>query len=240
MRSDHRPFWLKRATAGLNEAWARHFLYPRFEQVGAGFRVTNPRYIDVQGPGVSLGRDVHMMATLDRNIRLTTFRHAGGVGRIEIGDFSIVLPGVRFASAVSIETGKNCMVANNAYLTDADWHDVYDRTEAPGAHAPVVLEDNVWIGDSAIVCKGVRIGENSVIGAGAVVARDIPKNTVAVGNPAVPVKTLDPSLIRRRREDLFLGQRSYDDYLRDFERWVLADNRLSTWLRAILWPTKEH
>lgn len=48
---------------------------------------------------------------------------------------------------------------------------------------PVVIGDNVWIGANVTVCPGVKIGENSVIGAGSVVTRDIPANCVAVGNP---------------------------------------------------------
>lgn len=240
MRSDHRPLWLKRLTAAYTQRWAEHFLCPRFDSVGSGFRVINPRCVDVQGVGVTLGRNVHIMATRDRYVRLTTFSHGGRSGRVEVGAYSIILPGVRLTSAASIRTGKNCMFAHNVYVTDADWHDLYDRTEAPGANAPVVLGDNVWLGDSAIVCKGVTIGDNSVVGAGAVVSRDVPPNTVVVGNPAVPVKTLDPSLIRRRREDLFSVNESCDDYFEDFERWVLRDNRFRTWLRAVLWPNRSH
>ena len=240
MRTDHRPFWLKRWTARYNDIWAAHFLCPQFDAVGPGLRITNPRCIDVQGAGVRLGRNVHMMATVDRFIRFTTFLQHGQFGQIDVGDCSIILPGVRMASACGIRIGRNCMFANNAYITDADWHDIYDRTEAPGANAPVVLQDNVWVGDSAIVCKGVTIGENSVVGAGAVVSRDVPPNCIVVGNPAVPVKQLDPSLIRRRREDLFSGEQSYEDYLEKFERWVLAPNTLRNWLRSILWPTREH
>jgi hypothetical protein len=131
------------------------------------------------------------------------------------------------------------MFATNSYVSDADWHDVYDRTAAPGSTEPVVLKDNVWIGDSAIVCKGVTIGENSVIGAGAIVTRDIPPNCVAVGNPAKVVKELDPERRIRTRETLFNGEQPYDDYIVSFERWVLAPNTFSAWLRAKLAPTKD-
>ena len=55
--------------------------------------------------------------------------------------------------------------------------------------APIVIGRNVWIGENARICKGVTIGDNCVIGAGAVVTKDIPANCVAVGNPARVVKT---------------------------------------------------
>ena len=65
----------------------------------------------------------------------------------------------------------------------------------PGGSAPIVLERGAWIGDSAIVCKGVRIGENSIVGAGAVVTKDVPPNVIVAGNPARVVKKLDPEKI---------------------------------------------
>ena len=54
---------------------------------------------------------------------------------------------------------------------------------------PVKIADNVWIGMNAIILKGVTIGENSVVAAGAVVTKSVPANTVVAGNPAVVVKT---------------------------------------------------
>ncbi|MES2476028.1 MAG: sugar O-acetyltransferase [Verrucomicrobiota bacterium] len=55
---------------------------------------------------------------------------------------------------------------------------------------PITLADNVWLGGGVIVCPGVTIGENSVVGAGAVVTRDLPANVVAVGNPARVIREL--------------------------------------------------
>jgi len=60
------------------------------------------------------------------------------------------------------------------------------------AAAPIVLEDNVWLGGGAIVLAGVTVGRNAVVGAGAVVTRDVPANTVVVGNPARVIRTFDP------------------------------------------------
>ncbi|MNY78908.1 Galactoside O-acetyltransferase [compost metagenome] len=49
---------------------------------------------------------------------------------------------------------------------------------------PVIIEDNVWLGEGVVVLPGVTIGENSIVGANAVVTKSIPKNCVAGGNPA--------------------------------------------------------
>ena len=55
---------------------------------------------------------------------------------------------------------------------------------------PVAIGDDCWIGGGAILCPGVRIGNGAIIGAGSVVTRDIPANSVAVGNPARVTRTL--------------------------------------------------
>jgi len=60
------------------------------------------------------------------------------------------------------------------------------------AAKPISIGDNVWLGGGVIVLPGVSIGANTVVGAGAVVAKDLPTNVVAVGNPARIVRELDP------------------------------------------------
>jgi len=56
---------------------------------------------------------------------------------------------------------------------------------------PIVIEDNVWIGGGAILLPGVRIGRNAVVGAGAVVSRSVPANTVVAGNPASVIREIE-------------------------------------------------
>lgn len=56
---------------------------------------------------------------------------------------------------------------------------------------PIVIEDNAWIGGGAILLPGVRIGINAVVGAGAVVTRSVPANTVVAGNPARVIREID-------------------------------------------------
>jgi maltose O-acetyltransferase len=60
------------------------------------------------------------------------------------------------------------------------------------AARPIVIGDNVWLGGGVIVLPGVTIGANTVVGAGAVVVRDLPPDVVAVGNPARVVKAVEP------------------------------------------------
>ena len=55
---------------------------------------------------------------------------------------------------------------------------------------PIVIEDNVWLGGNVVVLPGVTIGKNTVIGSGSVVTKDIPADSIAVGNPAKVIKKL--------------------------------------------------
>lgn len=90
-----------------------------------------------------------------------------------------------------ITIGDNCQLGPNVQLlTPIHPLAATPRREQWEAGKPIVLEDNVWLGGGVIVCPGVRIGENSVIGAGAVVVGDIPANVIAVGNPARVVREL--------------------------------------------------
>lgn len=56
---------------------------------------------------------------------------------------------------------------------------------------PITIEDNVWIGGNAILLPGVRIGRNAVVGAGAVVTKDVPANAVVAGNPARVMRVIE-------------------------------------------------
>lgn len=221
-------------SATYHRLWAEHFLHPQFDAVGERLVVFGPQNVEVTGNDVRLGNHVHMMAKPDAPIRFTSYAEPGG--HIEVGDYTIILPGVRIASALSIKIGRNCMFAGHSYVSDADWHDIYDRSKPIGKTAPVILEENVWIGDSAIVCKGVRIGENTVIGAGSVVAGDIPANVIAAGNPARVIRELDPDMTLTRRQDLLANGHALDRQIDALDRYLLANNSWLRWLRSLVNP----
>ncbi len=161
--------------------------------------------VSVYGPNISLGKNVLFVGSNSVETNLTTYKFGDYEGKIRIGDNVLVMNGVRIQSASSIEIGEGTMLANFCYIMDADWHDIHNRIKAPGKTAPVILERGVWIGDSAIVCKGVRIGENSIVGAGSVVRRDVPPNTIVAGNPARVVGKVDPEKVVLRGEGVVSG-----------------------------------
>ncbi|WP_423247830.1 sugar O-acetyltransferase [Vibrio vulnificus] len=83
-----------------------------------------------------------------------------------------------------IYIGNSVMIAPNVTIATAGHPiDPELRRKVAQFNIPVHIKDNVWIGANSVVLPGVTIGENSVIGAGSVVMKDIPANVVAVGNP---------------------------------------------------------
>ena len=121
---------------------------------------------------------------------------------IFIGDKVIINMNCTFLDNNYITIGNNVLIAPNVQLYTAthpvsaserfveDWDEnsgeLFFRTRA----LPITIGNDVWIGGGVIVLPGVTIGDNCVIGAGSVVTRSIPSNSLAVGNPCQVVKTI--------------------------------------------------
>jgi acetyltransferase-like isoleucine patch superfamily enzyme len=235
LRHDHRPYALKRAYLRFEKFFAYHFLRPHLASLGRGCIFMRPWHVEVFGAPVSIGSYATIIATPDKKIRLSVWSTRPEAGAITIGDYALICPGVRIGSAAGIHIAANCMLANGVYITDSDWHGLYDRV-SPGLARPVRIEKNVWIGDSAIVCKGVTIGENSVIGAGSVVVDPIAANVVAAGNPARVVKALDPAEKIIPRSEWLKNPRQLAREMDQWERARLAGNTYRGYLRYLLFP----
>lgn len=123
---------------------------------------------------------------------------------IFIGDNSFVNMNCVFLDCNAIHIGKNVLIGPNVQLYAVS-HPVHaedrvmPRTDPQAKHppfgecsAPIHIGDNCWLGGSAVVVQGVRIGNNVTIGAGSVVTRDIPDNVLAVGNPCRIIRELPP------------------------------------------------
>lgn len=131
----------------------------------------------------------------------------GKEGQCTVGDFTL-LNGALIMAEERIEIGSHCLISWNVGIADSDFHPLdpaqrlidaralapyfKDRPPRPKLKTvPVIISDNVWIGMSATILKGVTIGENSVVAAGSVVTKSVPPNVVVAGNPAVVVKTFE-------------------------------------------------
>ncbi|MCO1334083.1 acyltransferase [Microbulbifer sp. OS29] len=238
MRKDHRPYWLKRLQLRWRKWRTEYFLLPQFDAVGVEPEVMDPGSVFVFGDNVRLGNYPHLISNSEKCIRFTTFGHRGGEAFISVGDFVLISPGVRISAAQSIEIGNACMIAANVYISDSDWHGLYNRTRPFRCTASVRLGDNVWIGDGATICKGVTIGDNSVVGAGSIVTKDVPANTVVAGNPAKPVKSLNPKRRMITREALFADAFRQAHNLDELDKMMLKGNSLLGWFRSVLFPRR--
>lgn len=131
--------------------------------IGEGLWITQPFYVDY-GKNIFFGNhvEVNMNCTfLDDN-------------RIEIGDNALIAPNVKIYTAYHPTNA-----ADRFGTPKEDGSFAFCKTIT----APVIIGNNCWIGGGAVILPGVTIGDNVVIGAGSVVTKDIPSNTVAVGNP---------------------------------------------------------
>ncbi|HEX8310370.1 MAG TPA: acyltransferase [Chthoniobacteraceae bacterium] len=157
------------------------------------------RHMRSKAPGaVQLGNHVSCYAGVSFSI--------GEKGRCTVGDFTL-LNGALIMAEEFVEIGSHCLISWNVGIADSDFHPLApaqrlidtralapfykDRPPRPVLRtAPVIIKDNVWIGMGAVILKGVTIGENSVVGAGAIVSKTVPPNVVVAGNPAIIVREL--------------------------------------------------
>lgn len=90
-----------------------------------------------------------------------------------------------------VTIGSRTMFGPNAQIYTATHPlDPTERSSGVEYAKPIVIGDDVWIGGSAVICPGVTIGDRSVIGAGAVVTKDIPSDVFAAGNPCKVIRSL--------------------------------------------------
>jgi len=143
------------------------------------------------GPGLQL-RSSHRSNPLSPShpVVLATWRAGAS---LEVGAGFAMTGGVLCATE-RIAIGNHVAVGANSTIVDTDFHPLHVEgrrsDSSAGRSAPVVIGDDVFIGMNCLVLKGVTIGPGSVIGAGSVVAQDVPPGVIVAGNPARVVRTL--------------------------------------------------
>lgn len=167
----------------------------RIDQVGVNFRVRefnimNGRYIKIGNDflamnrcrveaWVQFGEQVFQPSiVIGNNVSMNFDCHIGAINEIRIGN--------------------NVLMGSKVFITDhAHGNGLADEISIPpnkrplNSKGPVIIEDNVWIGEGVVVLPNVHIGYGSVIGANAVVTKDIPARSVAGGVPARVLRSLD-------------------------------------------------
>lgn len=109
--------------------------------------------------------------------------------RIELGARCLV-NGAMLHANVGIRMGDDSMIGFGSRVLDSDFHHIDVHT--PERSSPVTIGERVWIASDVTVLQGVTIGDDVVIGARSVVTRDVPSGVLALGHPAVPVRSIGP------------------------------------------------
>ncbi|MEW6442093.1 MAG: acyltransferase [bacterium] len=198
----HAPDWLQdRLAAWKRDAKLRRmhrlaiigesFCYRRYNRMeGADCRLYNLNQRD----SVRIGDYVKLNGTLFCNRR----------GSITIGDYTTIRSGTVISADNDVRIGRYCFISRGVSIYDNNGHPIDPAArrrqlevlhETPidnyaGKNAPVRIEDDVWIGERAIILKGVTIGSGAVVGAGAVVTKSVPAGTLVAGNPARVIRAL--------------------------------------------------
>lgn len=146
-----------------------------------------------------------LLGGMGANVEIDTPFHCDHGNNIFLGNDVIIGINCTFVDNAEIRIGNRVLIASNVqFYTSShpvlpqerlvpDWKEkgtTFFRTYA----RPIEIKDNVWIGGGSIILAGVTIGENSVIGAGSVVTRSIPANSVAVGNPCRVIRTFEEEI----------------------------------------------
>lgn len=157
--------------------------------VGRNFRVVGT--LDIRGPGtVIFGDNCFVHSTYIQ--RTTPWTHSADAV-IKFGN-GVGLAGTRLGCQYRIEVGDNCGLSDSRIL-DTDFHNARDtggnRQGSAGSAQAVRIGNNVWLGTGSMILKGVTIGDNAVVGAGAVVGTNVPPNVIVFGNPAKVIWKLE-------------------------------------------------
>lgn len=111
--------------------------------------------------------------------------------QIELGDGAFVNFNCVFLDPAPIRIGSQTMLAPNVQLVTADHpREASRRVSGLELARPIEIGARVWLGGGSIVCPGVTIGDDSTIGAGSVVTRDVPAGVVAAGNPCRVLRSI--------------------------------------------------
>lgn len=137
-------------------------------------------------------------------------------GKIHMGKYSKIGSNSHIRCVEKVILGEYSAIANNTVICDNNNHPVNPadrmimrltplgsdkRSWKHADHAPIIIGKNVWIGEYCRICKGVTIGDGSIVAANAVVTKNVPPNCIVAGNPAKIVKTDIDITIPRKFKD---------------------------------------
>ena len=173
------------------------YKYKKFEKyvaMGEDIYLSADANCSADGPGhIAVGKNCEIHGTLQ----------SMGEGKIQIGHHTCIFSRTIVGSVESITIGNYVIISNQVHIYDNNNHPTDPQTRREmcmeGFHTdawrwthaaakPIVIEDNVWIGENAVILKGVHIGHGAIVACNAVVTKDVPPYAIVAGNPAEIVK----------------------------------------------------
>lgn len=164
-----------------------------------GYNMSIMGKISVVGPGKIIIGDNFMMTSgnhinpISANIETSIFTDSHNA-QIKIGD-NVGMSSTRMWIHSGLTIGNNVKIGGGVLIMDTDCHpmdyQIRRSSNENTKYAPIIIEDDVWVGAQCIVLKGVTIGARSIIGAGSVVTRDIPADCIASGNPCNVIRRIN-------------------------------------------------
>jgi acetyltransferase-like isoleucine patch superfamily enzyme len=172
-----------------------HYYLRSAESLGSRVRLWGVPAIKNEGR-LRIGDRVRITSTI------ATFElGVGPEGTMEIGSNVLINYGCSFGATKLLRIGDRCNIGTQCILIDNAFHELDpDLRDVQPESQPVILERNVWLASRVIVLPGVTVGENSVIGAGSVVTKNIPPNVLAAGIPARVIRPIRGEAPVRRQE----------------------------------------
>ncbi|MDO4903046.1 MAG: sugar O-acetyltransferase, partial [Limosilactobacillus sp.] len=135
-----------------------------------------------------LGKVIGQKIDSSVEVRIPFFTDYGR--NIKLGKNIFINSGVMFTDLGGIEIEDNVLIGPKANIISVN-HPLDPAKRRGLEFKPVKIKRNAWIGANATIVPGVTVGENAVVGAGAVVTKDVPDNTVVAGVPAKVIKTIE-------------------------------------------------
>lgn len=186
---------------GILSKIRKGFLLPirviRFGSFGVHSDIINP-YLISGYSNIYIG-DKSIIRDFARIEAIKEYSSGGGgthefTPKLSIGNHVMIEQGVHITCSKDLIIGDNVTISSYVYISDTSHS--YENNgmsvlDQPLKNSPVIIENCVFVGTGAKIMPGVTIGENSVIGANAVVTHDIPANSVAAGVPAVVIKRIN-------------------------------------------------
>lgn len=207
---------LKQRLIGLIACLIRVVCYPflshratywRKRLLGIAFTARNRRAFKRLGDGVYLSSDLTLRGAefieigagtgIGKGCSLTVWPQSGTLPCLVIGEQSSIGEGAHITAAKSIRIGSHVLLGKNVTITDNNHGEgTLAEIDTPPnkrplvSKGPVVIEDNVWIGDKATILAGLTVGRGAIIAANSVVTADVPSGSIVAGAPAKVIRKL--------------------------------------------------